>query len=1074
MSKIKFKAAIVCLVIFSILFSTNLPILTLAQSNFDPIVELSGTVSPDVGVPASPPPGINAPTSPAMASVVIVLTPRNEPAFKALAEAVQDPASPRYLQPLTDTEYQQNFAPGSRVIGDIKSYFAGQGLSLDYESSGGLVLSFKGTLAQRDKAFSTSTEFRESATGDTGLINVAPLKLPTSLAKNIKSVLGFDQLHPAHTHSSGVLPGPTPNSQSPVIQNSPASLRAAYNIPANLNGTGTNVGIVLWTAPDLTNTNRWKSDNGITGAVNIIGVDPASNLTPNSGDLEAHMDIQLVLSAATNATVRFYVAKDSYFDSLLVALQKAVDDNVSSLSGSWGNCENLDYSTLFQGYSTLFQMASAKGIPVFFSSGDSGIFECNSGDTSQVGYSQFPAGDPLVTSVGATYLYRNSNGTWQNEIAWNCPNTSGSNDASCLQSYYPNGGSSSGGVTVHYARPTYQSSISPPFVSKFTNTAANTRLQPDISTNGDPNSGEPIYTNGCIPGSSNNCYLGGGTSASSPFMAGIAALAAQKRGGVVGGFNNFVYNNFAASWGYDVISGYNGSSAVTGWDYTTGKGSIKDVTAFLNAFVPNPVPVISNLSSNSAVKGSAGFTLTINGSNFINGSVVRWNGSNRTTSFINVNQLQSQIPASDLTVAGSFPVTVFNSTPGGGVSNNLQFTVYNPVPTLSSLAQTSATAGNAGFTLTVSGSNFIDSSVVRWNGSDRTTTYVNSGQLTAQILTSDLATAGYFPVTVFNPAPGGGISNSLQFTVNNPTPAIITLAAPAGTYAGGDSFILTVNGSNFVRNSNVLWNGTARTTTFINSGQLTAQISATDIAASGSRAIVVNNPAPGGGNSNTATFNLANTLPAVSEYFPDTVPVQGAGGPGFTLSIKGSYFLSNSVVKWNTLTPTPTVTFINNHLLTVSIPASYLTSAGTATITVINSPGGTSANLSFTIANGCVDSVVSANNTDQNSCGYLRWAVTHPNLKSTVNVALNPGQNIPLTSPLQIPTGLKLNGVCSTSGPAITITGTGTSSSLSLTGGNSFFGLKLIGFGGNNQPQLKVLASSGGANKLTCSKINKT
>src|SRR5207247_11263662 len=116
--------------------------------------------------------------------------------------------------------------------------------------------------------------------------------------------------------------------------------------------------------------------------------------------------------------------------------------------------------------------------------------------------------------------------------------------------------------------------------------------------------------------------------------------------------------------------------------------------------------------------------------------------------------------------AGTSPVTVFSPTPGGGTSGASTFTINNPAPTLSSISPTSAAAGGAAFTLTATGTNFNSSSVVRWNGSNRTTTLVSSTQLQAQILASDIATAGTAQVTVFNPAPGGGTSSVGTFTVS--------------------------------------------------------------------------------------------------------------------------------------------------------------------------------------------------------------------------------------------------------------------------------------------------------------------
>ena len=174
-------------------------------------------------------------------------------------------------------------------------------------------------------------------------------------------------------------------------------------------------------------------------------------------------------------------------------------------------------------------------------------------------------------------------------------------------------------------------------------------------------------------------------------------------------------------------------------------------------------------------------------------------------------------------------------------SNVLSFTISaaaNPVPALTSLAPTSTPAGGPAFTLTVNGSNFVGTSQVRWNGVARTTTFVNAGQVTAAIPASDIVTQGSVPVTVVNPAPGGGTSNALTFTISapaNPVPALTSLA-PTSTPAGGAAFTLTVNGSNFVGTSEVRWNGVARTTTFVNAGQVTAAIPASDIGHPGERA----------------------------------------------------------------------------------------------------------------------------------------------------------------------------------------------------------------------------------------------
>jgi hypothetical protein len=80
----------------------------------------------------------------------------------------------------------------------------------------------------------------------------------------------------------------------------------------------------------------------------------------------------------------------------------------------------------------------------------------------------------------------------------------------------------------------------------------------------------------------------------------------------------------------------------------------------------------------------------------------------------------------------------------------------------------------------------------------------------------------------------------------NPVPFLTLPLAPASAAPGGAAFTLTVNGSGFVSGATVNWNGSARTTTVVSSSQLTAAITAADIASAGTATITVTNPAPGG------------------------------------------------------------------------------------------------------------------------------------------------------------------------------------------------------------------------------------
>jgi hypothetical protein len=181
--------------------------------------------------------------------------------------------------------------------------------------------------------------------------------------------------------------------------------------------------------------------------------------------------------------------------------------------------------------------------------------------------------------------------------------------------------------------------------------------------------------------------------------------------------------------------------------------------------IDNPAPTITNLSPSSTYAGMIGFTLNVYGTNFINTSTVLWNGVDRLTTYVSATRLTISISAADIASGGNVTVTVFNPAPGGGISNGVTFTINNPVPTVANLTPNSASAGGAPFTLTVNGTNFVNTSVVRWNGADRTTTYVSGTQLTASITAADILSVGSATVTVFNPAPMGGTSIGLSFSI---------------------------------------------------------------------------------------------------------------------------------------------------------------------------------------------------------------------------------------------------------------------------------------------------------------------
>ena len=184
----------------------------------------------------------------------------------------------------------------------------------------------------------------------------------------------------------------------------------------------------------------------------------------------------------------------------------------------------------------------------------------------------------------------------------------------------------------------------------------------------------------------------------------------------------------------------------------------------------NPSPRPAVLSPNAAAPGGGDFQLFVLGRNFVTGATVRWNGADRPTVLNGGSQLQATITPADIAASGTATVTVFNPGPGGGVSSPLTFNVAanNPSPALTRMDPNIGIVGGGNVSVSVFGTSFVSSSTAQWNGMALPTMFVSSIQLTAQVPAADFGAAtGGSPatVTVVNPAPGGGTSNGLPFSV---------------------------------------------------------------------------------------------------------------------------------------------------------------------------------------------------------------------------------------------------------------------------------------------------------------------
>lgn len=349
----------------------------------------------------------------------------------------------------------------------------------------------------------------------------------------------------------------------------------------------------------------------------------------------------------------------------------------------------------------------------------------------------------------------------------------------------------------------------------------------------------------------------------------------------------------------------------------------------------NPVPLIGALSPTVVTAGSGDFTLTVHGSDFVEASVVRWNGTDLSTTMISDVQLRATVGSALIATAGINAVAVYNPAPGGGLSLSANLEARNPVPILSAVSPPSRAVGSPATTITVTGSGFVSTSVVRWNGGPLATTFNAASELLAVLDAAILATSGTGQLSVFNGGPGGGASVSLPFDVTNPVPVIASIS-PTSQVIGGGAVTLQVTGAGFVTGSIVRWNGTDRATGFVSGTQLVATLPASDFTSGTYVPVTVYNPPPGGGTSAPSTFAVGNAIPTITSVSPDSTL---AGGAGFALTVDGTGFVAGATI-WFGSWPRPT-TLVSGTRVTAPVSDTSIVSGGFVPVVVVNpAPGG--------------------------------------------------------------------------------------------------------------------------------------
>jgi uncharacterized protein (TIGR03437 family) len=519
---------------------------------------------------------------------------RLDPSIETFLSEQQTPGSANYRRWLTPEQFGDRFGLSANDITKVVGWLESQGLKVNDVAKGRHWITFSGTAARVGRALRADIH-TYLVNGEPHFANSTDPSVPEALQSVVGGFRGLNDFpaqsmlrrSPVQPQDATSLSG-SPNFNSGATSHflAPDDLATIFNIKAlydaGIDGTGQTLVIAGQTALVMNDFKLFQARFGLNPNLPqpmLFGNDPGIR----SGDLvEADLDLQWSSAVARNATIIY-----AYATNVFTAAQYAIDNNLGQqMSISYGSCE--PYDTV--AYRAVAQQANAQGITMFVSSGDSGAATCDRGgpipQATHGATASWPSSFPEITSVGGTEFNDSGSNYWAS--------SNNVNGASAL-SYIPevpwndsNGRQLEGGggaPSVLFAKPVWQTGPGVP------NDGA--RDLPDISMPASP------VKYAYLVESSGALLSVGGTSASSPAWAGLAALLNQyltskgilaKPG--LGNINPALYRLAQATTDvfHDITTGDNkvpcaqstpdcfdgmvGFSAGPGYDLATGLGSV--------------------------------------------------------------------------------------------------------------------------------------------------------------------------------------------------------------------------------------------------------------------------------------------------------------------------------------------------------------------------------------------------------------------------------------------------------------------------------------------------------------------
>jgi subtilase family serine protease len=525
---------------------------------------------------------------------MFLLLQRSAEREDALLQFLQDvhrQDSLTYHKWLTPEQFGELYGPDDAEIAAVTGWLQGHGFSIARVTKGKTAIEFSGNAGQLREAFHTEIHTYLVGGVEHHANNSDP-QIPAALAPVVAGITPLNDFQPKSyieflgkatydRSTRKLVPQWTFPSGQDLLYLGPGDFALQYDLnplyAAGITGTGVTIGLIGASNVDPTVVATYRSFFGLPpNPLNVVidGADPGQNYAV----VESYLDVELSGAAAPGATINLYTsAGTSLQNGLYLAAQRAVDDDEASvLSTSYGECEQDLGSAGNQFWAGLWEQAAAQGQTAFVSAGDGGPAGCddfNSAQVAQYGVAMNGfASTPWNVAVGGTDFYYSSyNGTssaqqtqietyWDTvatifpttsllqpvpEQPWNRPfglnlydggvyNPSSSTivagsggPSNCSTGVEASDGTYSS-CTGGYPKPAWQSGTGVP--------ADGVRDLPDVSLFAAAGENDTLYAfctfeGECVVSDGDlTISLAGGTSASSPSMAGIMALVNQKYG----------------------------------------------------------------------------------------------------------------------------------------------------------------------------------------------------------------------------------------------------------------------------------------------------------------------------------------------------------------------------------------------------------------------------------------------------------------------------------------------------------------------------------------------------------------